>query len=419
LQFSVEFGCESAFYASPLARNASESEITLCSGGIIAICLFGRQSAAGFNRIRLRAEPVMSENSPSQPDRHRKGDRIVAALAVGSLVAVILMLVLPGNTVRVNGRRPQCQNDMRYVAIAFHTFAGANDGDLPMLHGIEIESDTNPDNAPYVTGWVTALLPFFELQELQDQLLELGPAANAADSVNSFDRLSATRISFLVCPDSPHYEQPGALSYVANMGYMTADLWDDRQQALRHQVSGTYNWNNGDFDANSPDDAAVSRATGAIMFDDAGKANSFDRMTDGQAQTILLAENLNAGPWISGHPHDIGFAVRIGGRSGQIPLATESLSGLGGGTPTTALQFHSVNGRPALDLGPSAINSPVDASRITFPRPSSVHPGCVNMFFCDGHGASISEDIDPTVYARLVSSGGGQYGQGMLADSDF
>ena len=202
------------------------------------------------------------------------------------------------------------------------------------------------------------------------------------------------------------------------MGYMTADLWGGRERALRHQVSGTYNWNNGHFDADSAEDAGVSRATGTILYDVDGKPNSLDRMSDGQTQTILLSENLNAGPWISGHPHDIGFAVHFGGTSARIPLATESPSGLGGGTPATALQFPTVGGQPTLDLDDAAINSPADASH-KVPRPSSVHPGCVIMFFCDGHGATISEDIDPTVYARIVSSGGEQYGQGVLSNSDF
>jgi hypothetical protein len=308
---------------------------------------------------------------------------------------------------------------MRNITTALHSYATANHGDLPMLRGIEIENDTDPDNAPYTTGWMTALLPYIDHQGLYDRLLALDAAANAPGAPDSFEALTAIQLRGFVCPDAPQAERPGALSYVANMGYMTADLWDNREQALRHQVSGTYNWNNGDFGADSPEDASVSRATGVITYDTAGQPNSLARIPDGTTQTILLAENLNAGPWISGHPHDIGFAVRIGGTADHIPLAAESPEGLGGGTQESALQFHTVDGNPTINLGPSAINAPVGNANNSAPRPSSTHPGCVNLFFCDGHGKAISEKIDPTVYARLVTSGGQQYGQEAIPDSDF
>jgi hypothetical protein len=61
-------------------------------------------------------------------------------------------------------------------------------------------------------------------------------------------------------------------------------------------------------------------------------------------RTTLLAENLNAGWWVSGAPHETGFAVRIGGTSTRIPTAGESPQGLGDGTQETALQFHAAAG---------------------------------------------------------------------------
>lgn len=359
---------------------------------------------------------------PTHPSghTHRRGDRIAVTVIGVFLVVMILMLVLPRINHRGPGRRPLCLSQMRNVSTAIHMYATDNRARLPMLRGTEIENDADPDNAPYVTGWVTALLPYIELQGLHDRLLQLDAASNQPGSSGSFEALSSIDIRVFVCPDSPHAEEPGALSYVANMGYMTADLWDNPLLAHRHQVSGTYDWNNGAFGRDSAEDAEVSRATGVFVYDPGGVPNKLDEITDGTSQTLILAENIDAGPWISGHPHDIGFAVRIGGSAHRIPLAADSPQGLGGGTPETALQFHSVNGSPVMDLGPSAIGTPAPEGRRTVPRPSSHHSdGVVNLFFADGHGRSISPDIDPAVYARLVSSAGERYGQGVLRHDDF
>lgn len=363
----------------------------------------------------------MSDRDAADQSIHRRGDRVATLVAALLLAVVLGLLTFPlVSSRRIDSRRAHCRSQLRNVSTALHTYATMNNGRVPMLRGIELENDADPDNAPYITGWAFALLPCIEQHGLYDSLLALDAASNSSGSPNRFDELASANIQVYACPDSPQAEQPGALTYVANMGYMTADVWDHRDEATRHRVSGTYDWNNGDFDRDSPEDARVSRATGVFVDDPGGQANSFDGITDGTSNTIMLAENINAGPWISGHPHDIGFAVRFGGTTDRIPLASESSQGLGGGTPETALQFHAPHGAPTVDLGPSAINAPAAADRRGVPRPSSAHAhGVVNLFFADGSGRTMSPDIDPTVYARLVSSAGERYGQGRLPNGGF
>ena len=43
----------------------------------------------------------------------------------------------------------------------------------------------------------------------------------------------------------------------------------------------------------------------------------------------------------------------------------------------------------------------------------------VNMAFADGSCKVVSDQIAPSVYARLLSPMGGRYGQTELSDSDF
>ncbi len=358
---------------------------------------------------------------PLNAPRGRHGDTRRPIVVILFFVLLIMCLsTWPDMGSRVPSIRVQCESQMRNVSTAFHSYAAEHDGALPALRGPLIEHDTDHTNPLHYSSWPVQLLPYIELQVLHDRLLACTANGNRdSNNADRFQQLSQTGIQVFTCPVSPRAEQPGALCFVANMGYMTADIWDDPQQGPRHQVSGTYNWNNGPFDANSPKDAEVSRATGVVMHDPSGRPFRIDDIPDGVSQTILLAENLNAGWWVSGAPHETGFAVRIGGTSTRIPTAAESAQGLGGGTQETGLQFHTRGGRATIDLGPSAINANLDSESHSLPRPSSLHPGGVNLFFCDGSGRFVSEDIDPSVYARLVSSAGTKFGQAGVKDEDF
>jgi len=340
---------------------------------------------------------------------------IVAWIVVGVLLVPLLFFQRdPGH----RGRLP-CESAMHVVSTAFHYYANRHNGELPLIHETQLEDDADEDNALFEAGWVFELLPYLDQAALHDKLLGCTAPTNwDPDDPRSFAALSNTSIHGLTCPDSPRADEPGGLNYVVNVGYMTADIWDDPAQGQRHQVSGTYNWNNGPTDENSAEDEAVSRATGVILYDARGRGLHLDKITDGQSHTILLSENQNAGRWISGEPHEVGFAVRIGGTATQIPLAAESMQGLGANTPETALQLSPGGKAGVIDLGPSAINANPDPAARGIPRPSSVHSGCVNVFFCDGSGRTVSDRIDPSVYARLISSGGARRGQALDID-DF
>ena len=51
--------------------------------------------------------------------------------------------------------------------------------------------------------------------------------------------------------------------------------------------------------------------------------------------------------------------------------------------------------------------------------PNSLHPDSVNAFFCDGSGRSISGNMSPDVYIRIMSSNGTRHGQGVMGDNAF
>ena len=134
---------------------------------------------------------------------------------------------------------------------------------------------------------------------------------------------------------------------------------------------------------------------------------------------------------MSPYTGDIAFGARVLS-SFSTPVSTvtpvSSAGGIGAvGTSTTNKSVGLILSGTDQKVGFAA--SSTELSKINFnfagatdsasPRPSSLHPGVVNMAFGDGSVKVVSQDIDDTVYLRLLTPFGGRYGQNVLADTDF
>ncbi|MCA9057575.1 MAG: DUF1559 domain-containing protein, partial [Planctomycetaceae bacterium] len=71
------------------------------------------------------------------------------------------------------------------------------------------------------------------------------------------------------------------------------------------------------------------------------------------------------------------------------------------------------------EVEPPPTNRIINRSSRWYLPPMSAHAGGVNTAFCDGSIHFMSEDIDPTVFALMLSSGGVKYGQRILGDDEF
>jgi len=148
-------------------------------------------------------------------------------------------------------------------------------------------------------------------------------------------------------------------------------------------------------------------------------------MRDGTSNTVVFGESREEtyAAWISGLTM-YGVASRIGGEQvTQVPLATGTLPpvlGYGGATP--------IDGETTLNVGNEvkrAVNNGTETNDMYYWRnyvhgktggtrqeriygPSSAHTGTIQHGFGDGHGKSISEDINAAVYMHLVTRGGNE-----------
>ena len=89
------------------------------------------------------------------------------------------------------------------------------------------------------------------------------------------------------------------------------------------------------------------------------------------------------------------------------------------------LNPNAVPGKLTLGSGPTFSNAAVIAGRLNknliaarykTPRPSSNHGDLINFAFCAGNVRSLNMNVDPRVFARLVTPDGQRFDQVVVSD---
>ncbi len=393
----------------------------------------------------------------------RTGFTLIELLVVISIIAVLASLILPGvQNAREAARRTQCMNNMRNVGTAVLNFESTNgrlpylttgvfedftkqksEGGLAINYGT-VDCGTDP-NDPMLddpvcaqASWIVHLLPYLDQTPLFERL-QTSDNTNPTDA-NSTDNLAATHIETLTCPDALNSDGRGALSFVANGGYITSSRWDVVDSSVKTNMTEVNDYAYEFFNAGNQkwDDATLSTGLFWREQNEGGGTNrpprpmklSFVSRGDGQSNTLMLTENLNtnsyknataafagSGGWITERTGGIAFVVRI---SDDLITGTFNDSDHGGVGVAGAHHSQGLVLASDLDLGPSAINAQLNSADAgKTPRPSSLHPGIVNTIFADGHAQTLSQNIDPFVYAYLVTPNGGDFGQPIIGDDAF
>jgi prepilin-type N-terminal cleavage/methylation domain-containing protein len=356
----------------------------------------------------------------------RRGFTIVEFIVALVIIGLLAALLIPSvQNARTPARRTMCQSNLRNVGLAVQAYATTHRGAVPPLTGgFDLDSSgAESGRSPHPAPWSVHLLPYLEQQALYDRL--------QVRRVEKSGDLSMMAIESYICPDDPKPNGNGTLSYVANAGMMASELWnsaDDREHRAEIYDYGF----NGYSEPPTDLDRSVAYATGVFWRYGASGANAsqpevmtlnYISQHDGTSQTVILSENrdtrprdptANTGGWYSDATDDIAFSIpvaaqRIGTRL-EVALCDQP-DGVGtAGDESAALALVQELNSAA------AINSPNGAGR---PRPSSSHPGIVNMAFADGSCKVISERIALDVYVRMLSPAGNRRGQELLRSSDF
>jgi prepilin-type N-terminal cleavage/methylation domain-containing protein len=375
---------------------------------------------------------MKTQTIPKRRLARRSGFTLIELLVVISIIAVLMSLILPAvQSAREAGRRTQCLNNVRNVALAIHNFASSRAGGLPYL-----------DEGGY--NWPVSLLQYLDRSDI-------------TGSANPLPYYNNVSIAVLQCPNDPHnFQSVTGLSYGLNAGYgnfQVALPWPQTVLEANSQMGPPADFHSGydigwvsgsAFPNTTLADADCARDTGVFFRDlraaAANNANcavapyltdtfrmTLDRISlrDGLGQTLMILENYNSrfwgGSYIAGTPNINNTAFYVPGATSApttvidcgIVININDLNLPNQGTAASQLAF-SVPG-----FFSSKINYNKGLKPGYSPFPSSTHPGIVSVAFCDGRTRTLNENMDETVYVRLMSSGGARRGQVAVGDSDY
>jgi prepilin-type N-terminal cleavage/methylation domain-containing protein len=360
--------------------------------------------------MQTRRSLILSKTS-------RRGFTLIELLVVISIIATLMALILPAiQQAREAGRRTQCQNNLKNVALAAISFAETRRGLLPP-YGTFAAANTAKTDVFASHSWVVDLLPQLDQQAIYENWNFSAPfSANA---------MRDKSIPVLSCPnDDTAVGIDGGLSYVANCG-----VGDGYIDVVATPAPGSPNdfghgwsfeplaWSG--LSTTAPQIAANAELTrelgvfgpkvdclsltsgvaGVPTPTDSTNPSSANigRIYDGAANVILFTENVNAGK-----------NAITGGKSFADPSLRSCgfFYGADAGTQLTYGNLTSITFTPQGGItGNRFINQEKNGIDGAAPTPNSRHMGIVVAAFCDGTVKTITENIDRGVYVRLITSG--------------
>jgi prepilin-type N-terminal cleavage/methylation domain-containing protein/prepilin-type processing-associated H-X9-DG protein len=325
----------------------------------------------------------------------QKAFTIIELLVVISIISVLLALLVPAVLrARSAARRTDFLHRMRQVGQALNTFAiskGRYPGYVDRI--LSYRSDVDPrfmeDRLTHYGGlgrpetWVVKILPELEQGSLQEAIIDVRRVPHKRQIISPEVKPGTDFFPFLpvlACPSDTSFERNyPCLSFVVNCG--VADPAPPNPE-----------WNfvsdsraNGIFHNMGFNEQVRPQMKGLRMGTD------YIARHDGTANTLILSENLDAGSWAFGGEVRTGFCWYT--REGKQVFG---MNVHGGEYPLRKDRIHKVSwdvyGQYDFDY--------------RYSRPSSHHPGGVNVVFSDGHGQFLREDIDYWVYVQLMTPDG-------------
>lgn len=353
----------------------------------------------------------MHQQRPPRTLHNRNGFSLLELLVVITVIGLLVALTLPAiNSTRSPSRKVYCLNNMRNVGLAVVNFSSGANSELPLLVDPNLVTDPDGTNANAHwddLSWCTKIVPFLDAVEFRhkwDATASIAAQEGATPAqIQALKDLNEIRFPVFTCPDDQFNHDPGALSFAANVGYVTSNY--NAPGDIGHHPASVDGGLDGDRSTTA--DIPVKFASGVFWRPFESRMSlDFISEGDGLTHTLMLSENLQAGAWSDQDTGNLGFGVDMQGVYSKGSTSLRLPSG-----------FQLKNPISGTD---SSIGSNLTAAKGRAWRPSSNHiGGAANVIFCDGSGKSLTPQMDPSVYSRLLTPAGQRYGQAAVDGSSF
>jgi prepilin-type N-terminal cleavage/methylation domain-containing protein len=185
----------------------------------------------------------------------RRAFTLIELLVVIAIIGILIALLLPAvQKVRESANRTKCQNQMKQMCLALHTYHDTF-GYYPPSYATE-----KPDFTPG-WGWATLTLPFVEQDPLYKQIdpknVKFGKGANPAYPSHHPDGVTQIRLPLYRCPSdrapdlntyrllhaTSNYRavcgpEPSSNSYTANKDFKGV-MWQNSRIRIAQVTDGT------------------------------------------------------------------------------------------------------------------------------------------------------------------------------------
>ena len=313
----------------------------------------------------------------------RRGFTLVELLVVIAIIGILIALLLPAvQAARAAGRRAQCSNHLKQIALGMHNYESSHKS-LPV----------GAYSCCWGT-WLVAALPYIEQQNLFDQYHHENkfgiPSDTARYSHDVNQPVTTQHIDTYTCPSDEPVERTAWASitshnYVANFGntgYVVHPGVEDNVADFGVQ-----------FDMNGVQfGGAPFRISGFTSMP--AKSVKFRDITDGLSRTLMFSET------IQGHGNDLrgfswwGYAA---GFESYLPPNSEEPDIM----QSTGYCDTTVPRNPPC-------YAPYSSSQPMTMAARSRHPGGVQAALCDGSVNFYSDNIAIDVWRKLSTSQGGE-----------